>query len=301
MDETDLRLCFLLSENSRTPYRKLADEVNLSVNAVHTRVQNMIDKNIIKKFYTKIGLRAFKGISVVSVEGKSEYDNIQELIDILGNNDNTFKIISASGNYLYVHGLIRDITKMNEYIESVKKEGQLKDPVIFMPDMKNFSYIEDFEFSKLDYEIIYSMRDDSRKSLSDVADEVGVSSKTVRRRLNRLKKNDAVKFGIELRPTQSSNFITFFELDLKPGYDRKKIMNDMLNEFYPYLNSVFLANNVPNKLAANVWGKTLDDIHSIEDELREEGYFESIYSRLYYDGKEFDTWRDEFLKGKVSE
>ena len=299
MDEIDLKISILLTKNSRIPYRKMANEVELSVNAVHSRVQKMIDIGMIQEFYTKISLKAFKGVAVVSVEGESKYDNIKDLIDKLGENNRTFKVISASGNYVYVHGLLKDVTQMNEYIDSVQKEAELKNTEIFMPDMSDFEPLKEFEYSKLDYEIINSMHRNSRKPLSDVADEVGVSSKTVRRRINRMKEAEAIEFSIKSTPTKTNDFITFFEMEIKPGFDRKKVMNTINRKFSPNITSVFLASNAPMKLAANVWTKNLDEIHRLKEELRDEGYFDSIVSRIYYYGKEFDTWRDDILKEKI--
>lgn len=299
MDEIDLELSLLLMKNSRTPYRELADEVDLSVNAVHSRVQNMVERDIIQEFYSKISLRAFKGVTVVSVEGQSETGNVEELIERVGKNEDTFKVISASGNYLYVHGLLRDVTEMNDYVDYVKKEAEMRDPDIFMPDMKDFEPLDDFDFSKLDYRIIVSMHKDSKKALSEVADELNVSAKTVRRRINRMEKAGAVDFGIKLRPTQSSDFISFFEFETKPDYDRKRVKSRIRKRYYPKIYAVFAGSNVPNRLVANVWTKSLDGIHELKEDLRKEGYFDSIVSRIYYNGKEFDTWRDDFLIEKA--
>ncbi len=299
MDETDLELSLLLMENSRLPYRELADEVDLSVNAVHSRVQNMLDMHIIQEFYAKISLRAFKGVTVVSVEGQSETGNVEELIERVGENGDTFKVISASGNYLYVHGLLRDVSEMTDYVEYIKKEAEIKDPDIFMPNMKDFKPLDDFEYSKLDYQIIHSMHKDSRRALSEVAEELNVSAKTVRRRINRMEKAGAVDFNIKVRPTQSSDFISFFEFTTKPDYDRKRVKSRLRKKYYPKIYAVFAGSNVPNKLVANVWTKSLDEIHNLKDDLRKEDYFDSIVNRIYYDGKEFDTWRDEFLIEKA--
>jgi DNA-binding Lrp family transcriptional regulator len=50
MDKADVILCQLLLMNSRLSYRRLADMLNLSVAAVHSRIQSLIDAGVIRKF-----------------------------------------------------------------------------------------------------------------------------------------------------------------------------------------------------------------------------------------------------------
>jgi DNA-binding Lrp family transcriptional regulator len=43
MDKTDMSLIMLLAANSRLSYAKLAEKLGLSVNAVHKRIQLLIE------------------------------------------------------------------------------------------------------------------------------------------------------------------------------------------------------------------------------------------------------------------
>ncbi|MCF2140719.1 MAG: winged helix-turn-helix transcriptional regulator [Candidatus Lokiarchaeota archaeon] len=48
MDIEDHQLIQVLLQNSRIIYRNMAQLLNLSVNAVHNQVQNLIDREIIQ-------------------------------------------------------------------------------------------------------------------------------------------------------------------------------------------------------------------------------------------------------------
>jgi DNA-binding Lrp family transcriptional regulator len=76
MDKTDVILSMLLLANSRTPYRELADKLNLSANAVHKRIQSLIDVGVIRKFTAKISLPALQAV-VVILCGKSEAESAE--------------------------------------------------------------------------------------------------------------------------------------------------------------------------------------------------------------------------------
>jgi len=50
MDKTDIILCQMLLGNSRLSYSELADTLNLSVTAVHKRIQDLVESGVIRKF-----------------------------------------------------------------------------------------------------------------------------------------------------------------------------------------------------------------------------------------------------------
>lgn len=60
MDKTDIVLSMLLLANSRISYRELAEKLDLSANAIHKRIQSLIDLGIIRRFTTKVSLVALQ-------------------------------------------------------------------------------------------------------------------------------------------------------------------------------------------------------------------------------------------------
>ena len=70
MDKTDMSLIMLLSANSKLSYAELAEKLNLSVNAIHKRIQLLIETGVIRKFTTKVSLFNVNAI-VVFVSGTS--------------------------------------------------------------------------------------------------------------------------------------------------------------------------------------------------------------------------------------
>jgi Lrp/AsnC family leucine-responsive transcriptional regulator len=64
MDKTDMSLILLLLQNSRLSYAELADKLNLSINAVHKRIQQLIETDVIRKFTAKVSIFATQAIPV---------------------------------------------------------------------------------------------------------------------------------------------------------------------------------------------------------------------------------------------
>jgi DNA-binding Lrp family transcriptional regulator len=64
MDNTDIILLELLLSNSRMSYGKMAEKLGLSVNAVHKRIQALIETGVIHKFTAKLGPLAVNFVNI---------------------------------------------------------------------------------------------------------------------------------------------------------------------------------------------------------------------------------------------
>ena len=89
------------------------------------------------------------------------------------------------------------------------------------------------------------MKDDSRKPTSDVAEELGVSTKTVRRRLNRMTKNYLDLFSIDWYPDASNDIMSAFHVQLKPDAD-PNTPNVLWQKHYPNTLFYWGFSNIPN-------------------------------------------------------
>jgi DNA-binding Lrp family transcriptional regulator len=78
MDKADIILCQLLLGNSRLSYSELAEMLNLSVTAVHKRIQDLIESRVIRKFTAKLSLFQLGALHVL-VFGRSKLGSVQSL------------------------------------------------------------------------------------------------------------------------------------------------------------------------------------------------------------------------------
>lgn len=298
MDEVDFRLCLTLLKNSRTVYRELADKVELSVNAVHNRIKNLIDNGIIEKFCANLGIKALEGSLKILIHGGSKFEVLDEVVEELSQDERTFKMISTSDDYLYIYGLLSEISEMSRYVETIPEIAEIEEPEIFLPNVSGKNTNQDFEFIKTDYRIVHSLHDDSRKSLSKVADELSVSTKTVRRRIDKMERAGAIDYSIRWYPVHSDDFIGLLHGKITEGRRDQKL-SDIKNEYSPRVFDVEKASNHPDKVFIKIWGNSLDKIKMIKNELRSTEYFNSLKNRMFYDIKYFSTWRDDLLEKKA--
>jgi DNA-binding Lrp family transcriptional regulator len=300
MDKTDVILSMLLLTNSRTPYRELADKLNLSANAVHKRIQSLIEMGVIRKFTTKISLQALQAV-VVTLYGKSEAESVAKLYEKLGTHGSIYWVTLGGGNYMIIGAYLRSMQEIEPLWEYIKKEALIPNPAIGIhpsaPTDLRFSAEE--KLHSLDRQIICALSNDSRKPVSDVAEEVGVTSKTVRRRLSSMTRNGLVDFSIEWFPDTSNDIITTMQLRLWPNAN-KNAVSGVLKKYFPNLLFSYPFINIPNQLLCFVWTNTMKELKEIQQRLEDEEAVASIVSNILYTGYIFDTWRDELVRPRVA-
>jgi DNA-binding Lrp family transcriptional regulator len=311
MDKTDMSLIMLLTANSRLPYTELAEKLNLSVNAVHKRIQTLIETGIIRKFTAKLSLQSV-GAIVVFVSGISQLSSFQDLSNKLRAHDAVYWLAEGGGKFLYIGAYIRSLNELTELIRFVEKEAQITKPTVriahseptaehrvvasaLFQDTLQFPPANT-TFSALDYKIIRSLKDNSRKLVSDVAMEVGASTKTVRRRLMRMVKSNLIELGIEWYPDKSNDIITLVDLQLKDDADINLLPNEILQKYSPAALFYWRFVNSPNVITFVIWTNRMNELQDLCEKLEKEPRVYSMEPNILYTGYIFDTWRDHMLE-----
>jgi len=295
MDETDLVLSMLLLQNSRTPYRELADRLSLSVPSVHKRIQGMREAGIIRAFTARVSLYAVDGIHIL-IFGKSEAPSPDDVPERLRKNDSIYWVTIAGGNYLYVGAFLRGLSEVESCVDFVKRGAQMSNPTVGIESLDfgvHSPAPEDRALTRLDYEIIRSIQNDSRKSISEVADELGVSAKTAGRHLQSMIDGSLIELSIEWYPDASNDIMTFFHLQLEGDADKGKVAAVLANKYSPHALFTWSFSNLPGFLLSMVWSNTMKDLRDIRSRLQNEPFIESAVPNVLYTGRIFDTWRDK--------
>lgn len=301
MDKTDIILCQLLLGNSRFSYSELADTLNLSVTAVHKRIQDLIELGIIRKFTAKLSLFQLGAIHVL-VFGRSRLNSMQNLPEKLEPNGLIYWLSVGGGNYLYIGAYLQNIGELEGLVSFLKETAEMPEPTVgistfpvplgFLPKPKNTTLYP------LDYQITFSLKDNSRKATSEVADELGVSAKTVRRRLARMMKDRLIELSMEWYPDASNDIISLIHVHLNPKAN-KNTMDRLLKKYTPNMVFYWGFSNLPNTFIMMFWTSTMKDLQKIRERLEKEADLQSVAPNLLYTGYIFETWRDQLLEEKA--
>ncbi|MFB3890317.1 MAG: AsnC family transcriptional regulator [Candidatus Bathyarchaeia archaeon] len=298
MDTTDVALIQLLLVNSRLPYAELARKLGLSVNAVHKRIQNLMETGVIRKFTAKIGALAANFVPVF-VSGTSQLSTVQGVPDRLKSQGSIYWLAVGGGKYLYVGAYLKNINELEPLVSFLKKEAGIAEPTVGIMAVPPSMYPANLKFldtslCDLDYRIVNSLKDDARKPVSSIAEELGVSSKTVRRRLTRMMKNWLIELSVEWYPDASNDIITLFELHLQPSVDISEAYK-IFKKYSPRVLFYWSFANIPNTATFAVWTNSMKELQSLRESIeKEEGVF-SITPNILYAGYIFSTWRNQAI------
>ena len=298
MDEIDLVLSNMLLMNSRTPYRELADKLGLSVNAVHKRIQSLIETGVIRGFTAKPSIAAL-GFLHVFIHGVSGAKSMDAAMKKLSECEDVYWVSVGGGDHLYVGAYVRSLNHLNKTAATITELGELSDPVIgivdngFDPAVRSREELE-----SLDWEIMYQLKDDSKRAISEVADAIGISAKTARRRLDRMLKHHLIELSILWYPDASNDVVSFFRVHA----DAKANVNvmDLYKTYLPRMIMAICFQNIPGEFMLLAWSRTINEMREFYRRVEEDTRFTSVSPNIIFMGEVYPTWRDALIveKGK---
>lgn len=308
MDEIDFALCMMLMWNSRTPYRELAETFKMSVNSIHKRVKAMVNLGIIDKFVTTLNYHVFKQTpSNVVMFGTSKARNVKDLIDKLGAHENIYTISLHSGNFFIIHAVIRNPNELEPLVSFIKLTAEIPELKVGLQSTpiqpeEDVDVIIEVKLSNNDFLIINALKDNSRKPIVEIAEEIGFSTKTVRRRLDRLIENHLIHFTINWYPDKCSEVIVMIFLTLKPSItvDKTKILEKIREKFGQKILFTWTFSTLPNIIIVCIWVSSMKELQDVQSSLISDE-FESISLNIGIDGKIFPTWQEKYLEDKIKE
>jgi len=308
MDEIDFTICMMLIWNSRTPYRELAETFKMSVNSIHKRVKAMVKLGIIDKFVSTLSFRAFKPIpSNIVMFGDSKAKNIKGLIEKLGINENIYTVSQHSGNFFIIHAYLRNPSELEHLVSFIKLTAEIPELKVGLQSTPiqpeaDVDMTREVKFSNTDFLIINALKDNSRKTIVEIAEEVGVSTKTVRRRLDRLIENHLIDFSINWYPDKCSEVIIMIFLTLKPSIavDKTKILDKLREQYGQKILFTWTFSTLPNIIIVCIWVSSMKELQNVQSSLISDD-FESVSLNIGIEGKIFPTWRERYLEDKIKE
>ncbi len=302
MDESDRKLMLYLAEDPRMPYRELAEKLGVSVQAVHRRIQVLMKMGVLRSFTAGVSIRHLGAVPVM-VFGRSNTPSLEETMKKLSKNDMTSSVLVSGGNYLYVVGLLKGISDLEKYADFVKKVGDMPEPVVgiysldagLAPDFIDGGRrtTEKSELTALDKRIIAALSKDCRKAIADVATEVGVSSRTVTRRLDRMLEEGLVDLVIPMDPTATGDIVSTVHIHLKEGAGKKDVGARLLNKFTPRMWYIRSFTNMPNFLLGIVCTDTMNELRGILETIARDPDVKTLVPNIWYADYLFETWRDK--------
>ncbi len=281
----------MLFFNSRITNRELSRKLNISPSAVHKRIKAMETEKIIQRYIARPSILALNSIPVVII-GRSSATDLSQMIKDLGAVEQVFAVAMGSANIMYVSVMLRSIAEMQEVSSLIDKKGMLTDTLVGIVT-EPYSKIP-ISLSKMELSIIKSLNKDARKSVNEVATELNVSAKTIKRHLIKMEDENKVNFTIEWAPLHHDSFITVFHIHTAQNVDVNKKVKELYLRYKSNTIICVAFSNIPNFILFEIWSKSPRISQIILEELQKE--FEQVVPHVLMNILWFRSWMDTMLE-----
>ena len=206
LDKTDLKIMNLLIKDSRIPYRNLASDVGITSNAVKERVNKMISSGIIRNFVVIINPVIF-GYEKKCILILRHIDNATKQQDL-------FNRINLLGD---IFAYAKQLGGSSIFVVSVRAEAEDKMGIIvdlLKPAYREYLYKYrpiTTEIHSSDLNIMKCLLSNPRMQVEEIAKEVCISTKTVARRLEKMRQKNILEFSVsrDMSSLQITGYIEF--------------------------------------------------------------------------------------------
>ncbi len=306
MDETDVRLCQMLFANSRMSVRDLAYRLEISIQATHRRMQNLKTDGVIHRYISSLSVEYLR-TGRVYASGRTEVKNYTELKRLLRENDMVYVVLVAGEDLLNISFIPRELNDLDAIATYLRKKILIKNPILSIESQVRFGditlnrrYTGPPELTAVDYRVLRSLQEDSRKAIDEIAEELNLSARTVTRHLDRMIEDGAIEFGLDWDPSCSTGITSLIMVKAKPEADTGRIRNKLNEEFGG--NIIFTTSfvNLPDILGCYSWTPTAKRRKNLVDGIYQIEGVEHTQSTLLQDGWVQETWRDQLVCEKVA-
>ena len=224
-----------LLNNCRESDRQIGKEIDLSGGAVKSRIEKMLQSNIIQDFMLKIEPAVFGfGIFYIVVSGR-DIEEILQQVKLVGE---PFLVVPCVGGVSVCGIVVKE--NVQEKIELAKN---------LMTNVRVLSIFEaenlgvNSSLTKTDLVIINELLKNPRERIENLARETNLSTKTVTRLIEKLQNDPSFQFTLIYEPTKFEGYIPHAVLTSITGNLNimlKKLESKFSNNF---LQIPFLAKN----------------------------------------------------------
>ncbi|MFX1354830.1 MAG: winged helix-turn-helix transcriptional regulator [Promethearchaeota archaeon] len=308
MDDKDLELLKLLLFDGRMSYEAIAKKINLTPYLTKRRINELVDLGVIQKFTTNLNFLMFQKSVCYTLADVKEGTDQEDLIISIGKLDEvTGGAISLQNKMQIIHTYSNDydfkqnLENLMQFEEILNTENFI---LLIPPDLG----FKSERLTKTDWKILNSIKDNCRKTDVEIANELGLSSKTVRRRLSYLIENKIIIFMIDL-DTSAADFLSYLlivkfrRIESESPGDQSYYSQIAFNKVTKIVKKYFYVWRIANEEAFifTVFINKLREIDEHVKEIQEVPYVKDIISfiptKMFY----FRSWIDKLIETNASD
>jgi len=211
LDEIDKGILFGMLQNCRTPYRTLAEQFNMTANAVKKRVQKLIDTGVIAQFTTELTPAMVDGENFLAIVLTDGHENEDELVQLMGSHILVREVGALSGSAYLAMGThigsesLRDFGSFLRGLDNVRS-------VELHSLVKDALHGKKTELTKLQLRVLRCLSENPRMSTKEISDRTGLTVRRTRAIINSLLESGAVFLGIRWNLSAGEGFVFLLKI-----------------------------------------------------------------------------------------
>jgi len=293
LDDLDISILKMLTTNSRRSDHSIARKLQVTTNTVKNRIRNLMEEGVLLGFETHLSATFFNATHCWLSAQLHGGEFQEKIIEELGKIDKVSFIMPTTENLILI---AMDFFNSTDLDNTIQQMSRIKEIIEINTLIYSSQHLhKKIDISPLDWEIIKSIRFNSRKRPSEIAKECGVSTRTVNRRLKKLQDGGVIHHTIALDPMASRGTIVYgVNVEYDARFPRDRVVGSITSSVKNLFNRFVMVNS-PTVLLI-FFGKRFSDIHTNENAIKAVEGVRSIKTyfctKVYY----FKDWRDKLIE-----
>ena len=230
-----MKILSKLLNNCRKSDRQIGMELGISGGAVGSRINKLEKTGIIEKFCLKVE-PPLLGLNMFYIVVNSQ--NQKEIIKNVKLAGMPFTVVPCVGGITVIGVIVKeDLEQKIELLQKLMQDVRVMS--VFEADNTKISH----NLTRTDLEVLRQLVENPRKRIEQLSKEIGVSTKTINRALEKLHSNDSIQFTLVFDPSKIEGFLCYAVVAITQE-DIPKMLKRFEKEFSKdYLMTPFLAKN----------------------------------------------------------
>ena len=230
-----MKILSKLLNNCRKSDRQIGMELGISGGAVGSRINKLEKTGIIEKFCLKVE-PPLLGLNMFYIVVNSQ--NQKEIIKNVKLAGMPFTVVPCVGGITVIGVVVKeDLEQKIELLQKLMQDVRVMS--VFEADNTKISH----NLTRTDLEVLRQLVKNPRKRIEQLSKEIGISTKTINRALEKLQSNDSIQFTLVFDPSKIEGFLCYAVVAITQE-DIPKMLKRFEKEFSKdYLMTPFLAKN----------------------------------------------------------
>jgi DNA-binding Lrp family transcriptional regulator len=236
LDTIDLRILNQLGINSRLSYRNIARSIDFTTKSAKERVDNMISSGVINRFIVLVDSLILGYNRVISFALKKDLVDKETIEKIKQIGDIQFQF-TVLGGVIGFSLLVKDEGQSNKKIEDlIRFPKPALQGLIVQDQISERKLKAKTNLNGLEYHIIKQLVLNPRIEIYEMAKNLSVSPKTIRRRFDKIQENHLLEFTLLPNPKEVKGHVVFFmDIRIVTGKKLKSVSERIYHQLRDYL------------------------------------------------------------------